>query len=79
MGRVANIAAAVVDLKIWVMVFAMRDPGERIHERHRFVEILELKMPRNTLAIGGKLPTWNIGEQLLNRIGRERRHSTFAR
>lgn len=39
----AHVTAVVTHLDVRVMILAMGDPGERVHERHGLVVILELE------------------------------------
>lgn len=44
MCTIADLAMLVADLKIGMMVFPMRDPGNGIHKGHGFMKIAELKI-----------------------------------
>ncbi len=50
-GPVRDLATGVRDLEIGVVIFAVRHPGERVHERHRLVEVLELEGPDELRAL----------------------------
>ena len=43
-------AAVVVDGEVRMMIFAMRDPCERVHERHRLVVVGELERLLDAVA-----------------------------
>ena len=55
----ADDAAVVVDAEVRMMIVAMRDPRQRIHERHRLVIVGERK--RLFDAIAGDGPSGEVG------------------
>src|SRR3954462_7903117 len=40
----------------------MHDPGKRVHELYRFVEVLELVALGDSLSVGSERPTGQLGE-----------------
>ncbi|MNI43668.1 hypothetical protein D3C73_980070 [compost metagenome] len=63
MGGVADDGTVVMDAEVRVMVLAVGDPGQRVHEGHGGVVILEAERPHQRLAGLGQLPAGNLRQQ----------------
>ena len=52
---VDNLATAVADLQIRVMVLLMGDPGHGIHKGHGFVIVLEVKLAGRVALLDARI------------------------
>src|SRR5688572_32123394 len=76
MGRIIDLAFAVADHHVGVMVFAVRNPRRGIDEGHGLVIILEfVRLGDNTAP---EFPAFELREQLIDLVRGERRYSAFA-
>src|SRR5699024_1659900 len=62
-GGVANDDAVVVDLQVGMVVLAVGDEGQRVHERHGPVVVLEPVGPADRRAVVDQRPVGYLGQQ----------------
>src|SRR5690606_22489384 len=60
---VADHHAVVMDLEVRVVVLAVGDEGERVHERHGPVVVVEAEGPGDRLAVLDHLPARDLGQE----------------
>ena len=72
MGHVLDAALVVAHQQVGVMILAVRDPGERVHERHRLVVVRErVHLDQLALVDGPALHLLQHIFRLLRSVGRD--------